>query len=243
MVIFCFFQDAHASLVFVEHNWAIWGPGGIYGIWEYSPNPKEMDGTSAIMIGPLGSISFPCDAYTLSFWTIFMLIILIFCLLFFKLIWKKKFMADVNNQNNIPKCIPVIGCLWIVFATLIYIWGVSVFAMHNPFGRNTNVYDYCEAIIKICFAILACISSLYFFRKKYWSRTILEILTWVLLVYIVYEGISFMKHISWNGTREFGPLGIFTTIAITMLYVYPISLILKSLRSERVKLAMNNTSN
>lgn len=98
------------------------------------------------------------------------------------------------------------------------------------------------ATVQFAVAVLGFVSGINFLKLKYWSRTVLEILTWLLLVFLVIFGGFFVyqwistsfKHSSFG----FGIIEVVMIFGIFGIYAAPLIIMVKYLRGDKVKTAI-----
>ena len=99
------------------------------------------------------------------------------------------------------------------------------------------------AIVQFCVASGGLVSGIHSLKTKAWSRNVLEILTWVLLLFIAGFGIfwvtNWVSATSGHGSNGFGIMGAVMGIIIMGIYGIPLGIMLKYLRGEKVKTALN----
>lgn len=102
------------------------------------------------------------------------------------------------------------------------------------------------AIIQIGVAIVGIISGVNFLKLKAWARNALEILTWLVLIFVVGFMIFWIATWLWGTTSSHTPIGFSIMgavmgVAISAMYGTPFAIMLKFLRGEKVKMAMRTT--
>lgn len=98
-------------------------------------------------------------------------------------------------------------------------------------------------IAQIGFAVLGLVSGIHFLRLKAWSRNMLEVLTWILLVclvgFMVYWVLGWIEMASGEVPTAFGVMGAIMGVVVTAIYGVPFGIMLKYLRGPKVKNAIN----
>jgi len=158
-------------------------------------------------------------------------------------------------QKNRPTCITVIGWVWIIlggilcFSAIMALFG-SIMIGNMPqtdpdaSQKIPAIFKYLHvfAIGQIGIAILGLISGINFLKLKSWSRSVLEILTWILLLFIAAFGGFFvyqrMPISSSQSSFGFGIMEIVIMIAIFGFYGVPLIIMVKYLRGDKVNAAM-----
>jgi len=150
-----------------------------------------------------------------------------------------------------PTCVTVIGWAWIILGGLVCVSGIM--AIFNPpmvsrmSGVQLLAQDRMPTVLKFfpLFAaalmglgVLGLISGVKFLRLKAWSRVVLEVLTWLAVLYVVvfatvwlYAWLS-MAHEYGVGVSEL-MRGLMGTVVIAICGV-PVLIMLMSLRGEKV---------
>ena len=102
------------------------------------------------------------------------------------------------------------------------------------------------AVIQIGAGIVGLISGINFLKLKSWSRTVLEILTWLLLIYCIGFGIfwafSWISHNIEESPSGFTIIGVVMGVMIICIYGVPLFIMLKYLRGNKVKTAMEKAA-
>ena len=102
------------------------------------------------------------------------------------------------------------------------------------------------AVVQLGFAVTGIISGLNFLKMKAWARRNLEILTWFLLCFAIGFTCFFVAlvfHESSSGEPLSSPLSfIVMGILGVSVYVIPMIMMLKHLRSQRVKDAVSGST-
>jgi hypothetical protein len=157
-----------------------------------------------------------------------------------------------------PTCVTVIGWAWIVLGGLMFFSAVmALFAsvmMHQmaPFSPEAQqsipaIFRFFPllAIIQMVVAVVGLISGIHFLKLKSWSRRVLEILTWLLVLFCVGFGVfweyNWIAMTSGQGPRGFDIMGAVMGLVIIGIYCVPLGFMLKYLRGARVKGAMSGT--
>ncbi len=146
-----------------------------------------------------------------------------------------------------PTFVTVIGWAWIIIGSLMCLSATMAFFI--PF----IVVDTAQggsgiplilkilpilAIVQISVAVLGIVSGANFLKLKSWSRNVLEVLTWLLLIFIIGFGIFWIYNwfsvISGPNQRGLNLIPIFMSIAIIGIYGFPLGIMLKYLRGKEV---------
>ena len=137
-----------------------------------------------------------------------------------------------------PRCITVIGWVWIVFGGLMCL--VVPLALLDQSERSIQVFGVVFSILgtaQICVGVLALYSGISFLRLKSWSRGVLEVLSWLLLLYVVGFGAYFVYLV-------LGDFGIDSIVLLVVgaagmgTWIFLLVIMIKCLRSKRVCEAM-----
>jgi hypothetical protein len=155
-----------------------------------------------------------------------------------------------------PTCVTVIGWVWIILGGLMCFSSImaliAIFAIGQMAQSHTDAPKHFMIILK-CMPLLAIgqagmgvlgiVSGINFFKLKSWSRKVLEVLSWILLAYVIGFGIFWLA--SWTSLTTgrddaaFGIMGTFVGIFMLALYGIPLGIMLKYLRGSRVRDAIN----
>ena len=153
-------------------------------------------------------------------------------------------------QNNMylekrPTFVSVINWTWITIGSFmcLVVPMVSFASLmtgnivqdESPFTFNTFPM---LSIVLIGVAVLGIVSGINFLKLKLWPRKILQILTWLLLIFII--GLGGFWIFSWFiAISRFGQIGLsimslFMVIVMIGIYVIPLGIMLKYLRKKKV---------
>lgn len=98
------------------------------------------------------------------------------------------------------------------------------------------------AIVQIIIAALGLISGINFLKLKAWSRSILEILTWAIILSVVgFGGFVFFQFLSTSPSQPsfgFGIMELTFMIAILGIHGVPLAIMVGYLRGKKVRSAM-----
>ena len=155
-------------------------------------------------------------------------------------------------QEKRPTCVTVIGGVWIVFGVLMFLSSVMGLLSWNMVGEaaksEPNFHQNMPSImsffphivaVQSIVAIFGLISAINFLRLRSWSRAVLEIVTWILLIAIA--GFSVYWEVGWvsssfsNGPDGFDILGAVMGLFIFAMFVIPLVIMLRYLRGDKVK--------
>lgn len=158
-------------------------------------------------------------------------------------------------QEKRPNCITVIGWAWIIIGCLMCLSAVMALFSSVMIGQMSHanpeaqrnmpaIFRYFPllAIFQICFASVGLISGISFLKLKSWSRNVLEILSWVLILFIAGFGIfwviNWVSATSGHGSQGFGIMGTIMGVIIIGIYGVPLGIMVKYLRGDKVKNAI-----
>ena len=154
-----------------------------------------------------------------------------------------------------PTCVTVIGWVWIIIGGLMCFSSIMVLLSSMMMGgmaqKDPNMPFIFKifpllAIIQIAAAALGFVSGINFLKLKVWSRRVLEILSWLFLLFLVVFGIywefSLLSMTSRHGLKGFDIIGAVMGAVIISIYVVPLGIMLKYLRGDKVKNAMTGTT-
>jgi len=160
------------------------------------------------------------------------------------------------NKDIRPTCVTVIGWAWIVIGSLMFassIMALFAFSMMNKMGNNDpNFTNQIPPFFKLLpylsvfqsgVAITGVVSGVKFLKLKSWSRNILEILSWLMLLFMICFGIfweySWISMSSGQTPQGFDAMGAIMGLFVISIYSVPLAIMLKYLRGEKIKNAMN----
>jgi hypothetical protein len=158
-------------------------------------------------------------------------------------------------QEKRPTCVSVIGWTWIILGTLMVFSSILALLSWNMIGENAKAdpefqqnmhrimkYFSYIAVTQLLVVIIGLVSGINFLKLKSWSRIILEILTWLFILFIVGFGIywefGWLKMTSGIGPKGFDIMGAVMGVVIIAIYGVPLGIMLKYLRGDIVKNAM-----
>jgi O-antigen ligase len=128
-------------------------------------------------------------------------------------------------QEKRPTCVTVIGWAWIVVAILMCLSAVmALFASSMMLSQISseqpdaakNIPTFFRffpllAVMQLCVAIFGIISGINFLKLKAWSRTALEILTWLTLLFVIGFMIFWVASWLFGTTSSHAPIGFSIT--------------------------------
>lgn len=157
-------------------------------------------------------------------------------------------------QEKRPTCVSVIGWVWIILGGLMCLSAVMALLSSAVIGDMAQDDPNMPFIFKIfplvasvqvIVAVLGLISGINFLKLKAWSRRILEILTWIIMLFVIgFGGFTFFHVNSISSSQPSFGFGIMEMVFMTIIigiYGVPLGIMLKYLRGEKVKSAMIGT--
>ncbi len=158
-------------------------------------------------------------------------------------------------QEKRPTCVTVIGWAWIIIGCLMCLSATMALFTSAMIGNIAQDEPHMPfifkifpllAIVEIGVGVVGLVSGINFLKLKAWARSVLEGLTWVLLVFIlgfmVFWIFNWVSVTSGHAPRGFGIMGAVTGIVMTGIYGVPLGIMLKYLRGPKVKTAINGTA-
>ncbi|HPQ42225.1 MAG TPA: hypothetical protein PLV45_17775 [bacterium] len=151
-----------------------------------------------------------------------------------------------------PTCVTVIGWVWIVLGGLMVLSGamamVIAITVLSTAGNESELSPIFHAapylcVVQIVAAVLGLVSGIHFLRLKAWSRSVLEALTWLVLIYVIGFMGYIVYDIAFTGSAS-NLIIIDEIIALTMgimitaVYTVPLAIMLWYLRGPKVCNAM-----
>ncbi len=156
-------------------------------------------------------------------------------------------------QEPRPTCVTVIGWVWVIIGGLMMLSAAmgllaSLAAPHPPTSDPRplmfRIFPVL-ATVQMCVAALGAISGFHFLKLKAWSRTVLEILTWLLLAFSIGFAVFWVREwldvTSQHSNTNFGLMGALMGVVVTGIYAVPLGVMLKYLRGTKVKNAVGAT--
>lgn len=162
-------------------------------------------------------------------------------------------------QEKRPTCVTVIGWSWIIIGGLMFFSAImaliSSTMIDQVSGANSEAQKNMPAIfrfipliatIQVAVAITGFVSGINFLKLKAWSRYVLEIVTWILLIFITSFGIyweyGWLTMTSGHGPKGFDIMGAVMGLVIIGIYGFPLVIMIKYLRGDKVKSAIAGTA-
>jgi cation transport ATPase len=162
-------------------------------------------------------------------------------------------------QEKRPTCVTVIGWAWIIigglmlFSAIMALFGsamISEMSRAHPEAQEhmPAIFRFFPllAIIQSVVAVVGLVSGISFLKLKPWSRNVLEILAWLLMLFVVGFGIyweaGWLSMTSKHGPRGFDVMGAVMGGVIIGIYGVSLGIMLKYLRGDKVKNAMTGTA-
>jgi len=158
--------------------------------------------------------------------------------------------ATVNSQR--PTSVTVIGWFWIVVGGMMCIG--AIFALSGLLRIQRGTVDLTQgekqffklmmlpATGELAAGLVAIVSAIHFLRLRYWARTVLEVLTWLVLASTGGFAVLFFGSFGGFGPFEgFGPLDssfVVLSAVILVTYAAPFAVVLYHLRTDKLKNAL-----
>jgi hypothetical protein len=153
------------------------------------------------------------------------------------------------DAKNRPTCVTVIGWVWIILGTLMCFFGLIGFAfvqldrlpgagilMRTEHLLFVRIFPFL-VILQLVIAILAIVSGINFLMLKSWARSFLEAVSWLFILFTIflYVVIVIQCFMEPSNFDYMCPIIAFFALAF---YAVPMGIVLKFLRSKRVKETM-----
>ena len=158
-------------------------------------------------------------------------------------------------EEKRPTCVTVIGWAWIVVGVLMGLSAMmglllTIASGGMPEASQAGARGMPDLwrllpLLVICqmgVAVLGVVSGINFLKLRRWSRCVLEVLSWLLLLFIVGFGVFWLS--SWLSASTGGAPPVFALVGaamgvvITGVYAVPLAIMLKYLRGPKVRSAM-----
>lgn len=154
-----------------------------------------------------------------------------------------------------PTSVTVIGWAWIVIGALMAFSSVMALFISiimarmladQPAGGDElpfmlQIFPFLAAA-QFIVAGVGIASGICFLKRKAWARKALEVLTWLVLSFLVAFMVAWMASwITMTGDAEvsgFSAMGVVMALGITALYGIPLAIMIRYLRGEKVRSAM-----
>ncbi len=162
------------------------------------------------------------------------------------------------SETKRPICVTVIGWVWIIISGMMIFPAImallTLFVMGDMAQPDHQICEDIPAIAKFFplliigqggLSTLTFISGVYFLKLRAWARSVLEVLTWTLLIFVIGNGIIWVA--SWYSSTSgaslgFTILGIIMGITVSAIVGTLLGILLKFLRSQEVRDAMITTT-
>lgn len=154
-------------------------------------------------------------------------------------------------QEKRPTCVSVIGWVWIILGVLMCFSAamailssivIGDMAHNDPDTPFIFKIFPLVAVVQIIVAVIGLVSGINFLKLKAWARSILEILTWAMILFVIgFSGFAFFYIYSTSSLQPsfgFGILELIFMIVIIGTYGVPLGIMLKYLKGEKVRSAM-----
>lgn len=162
-------------------------------------------------------------------------------------------------QEKRPTCITVIGWAWIILGGLMCfssVMGLFAFIMTQGIpSASSEIHQDLPvifrlfpllAVLQMGIAVSGLVSGINFLKFKPWSRTVLEMLTWLLIVFVlVFGGFFIFQWISTSSKSPsfgFGIMEAAMVFGILGIYGAPLAIMVKYLRGDKVKNAIKSSA-
>ena len=156
-------------------------------------------------------------------------------------------------EERRPTCVTVIGWVWVVIGGLMCFGAIMAVLASLMMRDEMSQHQANEAImlrilpvlalVQIVVGLLGLVSGVNFLKLRAWSRPVLEVLSWLLLVYVVGFGIfCVFKWVSmtWGqGRQGLDIMGAVMGIVIMGAYGVPVGIMVVYLRGAKVKNAIS----
>jgi len=151
-----------------------------------------------------------------------------------------------------PTSVTVIGWFWIVVGGMMCIGAIFALlgllriqrgSVHLTQGESQFVkLMMLPATAQLAAGLVAIVSAIYLLRLRYWARTVLEVLAWLVLAFT--GGFAVLFFGSFGGFGPFEEIGTLETsfvvlsAVILVTYAAPFAIVLYHLRSDKLKNAL-----
>ena len=137
-----------------------------------------------------------------------------------------------------PTAVSVIGWAWIVLGGLMLLSAGSALVLTSfyggfsfPFALNTyRLFSVLELVVGSC----GLVAGVSFLKLRLWSRIALETLSWLAIAGILASSVGLMFSVP-----GLPALFIGVAIGMSLLYCVPLGLMLRALRSDKVRDALS----
>ncbi len=158
-------------------------------------------------------------------------------------------------QEKRPTCVTVIGWSWIIIGGLMCLSAITAILSWVVFGQLAQddpdtpfifkIYPLI-ALLQVGIGVLGLVSGMNFLKLKPWARYGLQVLTGLLLVFVlgfmVFWEFSWVSMTSNHDPPGFGIMGAVMGVLITGIYGVPLGIMLKYLRGPQVRNAISGTA-
>lgn len=170
-------------------------------------------------------------------------------------------MTQVKSTR--PKSITVISWFWIIigiimtFSALMGLIafysvkqvpqdGFSTLLDSSQFSLFQFVLDHFipATLLQLCISVFSIIAGINFLRLRAWARTLVVILSWVCLSFVVCFGsfwiFEWIMKLQEAAPHKLGVIGLIMNVLFIALYSIPLIVIVRSVRSNKVRMAVSN---
>ena len=151
---------------------------------------------------------------------------------------------ECEKRKKRPTCVTAIGWTWIVLGALFVLAAAGDIMARQILSEWTQnkqdvqgVFEFrpLHTIVAVGVSLLTITSGINFLRLRRWSRHVLEVMTWLMLLYVVCSGVFFLIA---EGQDPFDIFYAVTIIITTSVQGILLIIMLKYLRGSKVKNAM-----
>jgi hypothetical protein len=139
-----------------------------------------------------------------------------------------------------PTVVSVVGWAWLVLGVLLVAGGIAAIAilLVAPEARSVRgILRIGSATVELPMGVVGFIAARAFLRLAPWSRSALEVLSWLLLVGMLASTVGMLLQA--GSPEQFGSW-MMAGVGLVSVLVYgtPVALMIRSLRSQKVRSAM-----
>jgi hypothetical protein len=158
-------------------------------------------------------------------------------------------------EEKRPTCVTVIGWAWSILGGLMCL--SAIFALFGSLMMGEGVEGHGDvsfifrifpvlAIVQMGVGVLGLVAGINFLKLRAWSRPVLEVLTWLMLVFVVgfmvFWVFNWLSITSEGAPSGFSIMGGAMGVVITGIYGVPLGIMLRYLRGDKVRSAMQGSA-
>lgn len=142
-----------------------------------------------------------------------------------------------------PTAVSVVGWVWLILGVMLALGGMAATAMFVgvPEARSARgILTIGPAVVEMPMGVLGFIAARAYLRLIPWSRVALEVLSWLLLGVMLASAVGMFLR-AWPAGQFGSWMMVGVGLLSALMYGAPIGLMIRSLRSQKVRSAMGQS--